>query len=206
MTMTTTDPLASVVSHLRRLLADATPEGQPQPLLAGDWWIIWDEEHKLWWGPNSCGYSADIFEAGLYTRAESNALIRAHNGHRALCAVDLDFRIRSMVRDWTAKHGAPEAAQRVGSIVAPICAAITHLPRLLAEVEQGQREREAAIQAERERRAVQCEVAARECRDVKRAAPTLNYALQHEHIAQGLDLAAALLREHNTLAKGGVTP
>lgn len=37
-----------------------------------DIYLIWSNEHRAWWKPNSLGYTTDIRAAGAYTR--ENAL------------------------------------------------------------------------------------------------------------------------------------
>ena len=40
---------------------------------------IWSFEHNAWWKPNAWGYTPDINEAGLYKRAEAEAIVNAAN-------------------------------------------------------------------------------------------------------------------------------
>lgn len=34
-------------------------------------WLVWSNQHKAWWNPNSCGYTMEVKEAGRYTLAEA---------------------------------------------------------------------------------------------------------------------------------------
>ena len=40
-------------------------------LKRGRRYLVWSNEHRMWWRPNSCGYTTDIAQAGRYTRAEA---------------------------------------------------------------------------------------------------------------------------------------
>lgn len=51
-------------------------EGPGQPALnapaaaVGDWkWLIWSNEHRLWWRASAAGYTSNVDEAGRYTFA-----------------------------------------------------------------------------------------------------------------------------------------
>jgi hypothetical protein len=50
----------------RRLIADVIDAvGQP------DVYLIWSNEHGLWWGRGSCGYVQSFADAGRYSRVEA---------------------------------------------------------------------------------------------------------------------------------------
>lgn len=34
-------------------------------------WLVWSNEHEAWWGPNRCGYTQKMNDAGRYTFAEA---------------------------------------------------------------------------------------------------------------------------------------
>lgn len=34
-------------------------------------YLVWSNEHRMWWGPNRQGYTRDIARAGRYTRDEA---------------------------------------------------------------------------------------------------------------------------------------
>lgn len=34
-------------------------------------YLIWSNEHRCWWGPDSCGYTTNIERAGRYSRVEA---------------------------------------------------------------------------------------------------------------------------------------
>lgn len=38
-------------------------------------YVIWSHEHKAWWGPDHCGYTEDLTQAGRYTLAEAGAIV-----------------------------------------------------------------------------------------------------------------------------------
>jgi hypothetical protein len=39
-----------------------------------DYYVIWSIEHTAWWGPDRCGYSETLMDAGVDTRAEARAI------------------------------------------------------------------------------------------------------------------------------------
>jgi hypothetical protein len=41
-------------------------------------YLIWSWEHKMWWGPNHCGYTPHLEEAGRYTEAEAAKITVGH--------------------------------------------------------------------------------------------------------------------------------
>ena len=46
-----------------------------------DNYLIWSNEHQLWWRPNSRGYTSDLDQAGRYTRDEAIVIsVTAHDG------------------------------------------------------------------------------------------------------------------------------
>ncbi|NOU05324.1 MAG: hypothetical protein HOO99_03995 [Hyphomicrobiaceae bacterium] len=47
--------------------------------------LIWSNEHRAWWKPGRCGYTADIAQAGLYTAEAANAICEdaTMNWHQA---------------------------------------------------------------------------------------------------------------------------
>jgi len=38
--------------------------------------LIWSNEHAMWWRANQCGYTQYIEEAGRYERAEAAGIVR----------------------------------------------------------------------------------------------------------------------------------
>lgn len=40
----------------------------------GAWWLIYSREHNMFWGPNRCGYTSDIAQAGRYTKDDADKL------------------------------------------------------------------------------------------------------------------------------------
>lgn len=42
-----------------------------------DDYLVWSNEHHGWWGPGSCGYTKNLYEAGHYTRAQALKICRA---------------------------------------------------------------------------------------------------------------------------------
>lgn len=46
----------------------------------GDMVLIWSMEHGAWWRPDSCGYTANLLEAGLYARAKAQAIVDGSHG------------------------------------------------------------------------------------------------------------------------------
>lgn len=45
--------------------------GQQSPPPSTQLWLIWSNQHRMWWGPRHCGYTPQIEEAGRYTEAEA---------------------------------------------------------------------------------------------------------------------------------------
>lgn len=46
-----------------------------------DEYLIWSNEHRAWWRPNSCGYTVHVRAAGRYSRKEAVEISsRAHDG------------------------------------------------------------------------------------------------------------------------------
>ena len=44
-------------------------------------YLIWSNEHRAWWRPNSCGYTSKLREAGHYSRNEAITISsRARDG------------------------------------------------------------------------------------------------------------------------------
>ena len=44
--------------------------------------VVYSFEHQAWWMANRCGYTRDITLAGIYSRAEANAIVAdAYPGH-----------------------------------------------------------------------------------------------------------------------------
>jgi hypothetical protein len=44
-------------------------------------YVIWSNEHRCWWGPDSCGYRAKLANAGRYGRDDAiNICISARGG------------------------------------------------------------------------------------------------------------------------------
>lgn len=67
------DALAdSFAAHLAPVLAAA---GETDLVL------IWSNEHAAWWAPASCGYTKFRSAAGLYTRAQAEAIVAQANSH-----------------------------------------------------------------------------------------------------------------------------
>lgn len=39
------------------------------------WFLIWSNQHQRWWGPNGCGYTPWIEDAGRYEEADAEAIV-----------------------------------------------------------------------------------------------------------------------------------
>jgi hypothetical protein len=39
-------------------------------------YLVWSNQHSAWWRPNSCGYTKQISDAGLYSRDEAIEISR----------------------------------------------------------------------------------------------------------------------------------
>lgn len=42
-------------------------------------YLIWSNEHRAWWKPARCGYTTLTHEAGRYTEAVADAILRSAN-------------------------------------------------------------------------------------------------------------------------------
>jgi hypothetical protein len=58
-------------------------------------WLIWSNEHSMWWKPNHRGYTAEPKEAGLYTFDEALAICKGANMHQP----SHEFPNETMVRE-----------------------------------------------------------------------------------------------------------
>lgn len=47
----------------------------------GHGYLIWSNEHQLWWKANNRGYTKDIHEAGVYGFHESLEIVGQANKH-----------------------------------------------------------------------------------------------------------------------------
>lgn len=44
-------------------------------------YVIWSDEHRMWWRPNRMGYTIEAPEAGVYPRSEALAIcLKARDG------------------------------------------------------------------------------------------------------------------------------
>jgi hypothetical protein len=39
-------------------------------------YLIWSNQHGMWWGPDRCGYTRVIDGAGRYTKEEAEEIVR----------------------------------------------------------------------------------------------------------------------------------
>lgn len=44
-------------------------------------YLIWSEEHGLWWRPGERGYTNNLCAAGLYSKERADAIVKSANGH-----------------------------------------------------------------------------------------------------------------------------
>ncbi len=42
-------------------------------------YLVWSNEHRLWWRANSSGYTTDMRRAGRYTREEAISICRGRD-------------------------------------------------------------------------------------------------------------------------------
>jgi hypothetical protein len=52
-----------------------------------DEYLIWSEEHGLWWNPNRAGYTDSMIRAGRYSEQEAWAISHSANGGGTFCEV-----------------------------------------------------------------------------------------------------------------------
>ena len=38
-------------------------------------YLIWSYEHDAWWGPNHCGYTNDLEQAGRYSAVDTGEIV-----------------------------------------------------------------------------------------------------------------------------------
>lgn len=79
--------------------------------------LVWSYEHKAWWGPNHCGYTPIILDAGLYTHAEATEICESanyapeikHEEARTLRAALVRFQAKNSVGAllWNALYAPP---------------------------------------------------------------------------------------------------
>jgi hypothetical protein len=55
-------------------------------------WLIWSDEHDMWWSPDCNGYTFNRSEAGRYTFEEARTIcekanqpLRCNRPHEAMC-------------------------------------------------------------------------------------------------------------------------
>lgn len=41
-------------------------------------WLVWSNEHRAWWGPNSAGYRLKVEQAGRYTWKDALRCCESH--------------------------------------------------------------------------------------------------------------------------------
>jgi hypothetical protein len=45
-------------------------------------YVIWSNEHRAWWRPNSQGYSKSIEHAGVYSRDDAMGIVEGANAYQ----------------------------------------------------------------------------------------------------------------------------
>lgn len=74
---------------------------------AEEMYLVWSNEHRAWWRPNSQGYAKSIEDAGVYTREEAMDIARtSRNGWTVdhtpdeipVAVADIPERMRSAIR------------------------------------------------------------------------------------------------------------
>lgn len=63
----------SGIGRTNEALARLTADGEAETP-----WVIWSEHHG-WWGPNECGYTQSLAEAGRYSRIRAEEIERLAN-------------------------------------------------------------------------------------------------------------------------------
>ena len=62
-------------------------------------WMIWNGRSSVWWRDDSCGYTRDLAEAGLYTKAEAERHSRPEQHERPVhIAEHAEYLRRSLER------------------------------------------------------------------------------------------------------------
>lgn len=44
-------------------------------------YLVWSNEHRAWWRPDRCGYTRNVTNAGIYSRADAIEIARASSTH-----------------------------------------------------------------------------------------------------------------------------
>lgn len=60
-----------------------------------DAWLIWSNEHNAYWGPNHCGYTRDIDQAGRYQQSDADSVCAAANAHLPPKSLPHEIRVPS---------------------------------------------------------------------------------------------------------------
>lgn len=65
----------SIVNHGPVKPPYGTPERAAYDAERAQRWLVWSNQHGMWWRPNRSGYTAFIEEAGRYSRAEAERIV-----------------------------------------------------------------------------------------------------------------------------------
>lgn len=113
----------TLAARIESLTRDAATTGEP---VASDAWLVWSFEHDAWWGPNGCGYNANVLRAGIYSEADAKEIERNANGdarqrnEKAMSLSDVlaDCERLNTVGRWLRSHPDPQVAALTSSLEA----------------------------------------------------------------------------------------
>jgi len=92
------DPNPTLVAELRKANADVERPTAAANQTPDDWYLVWSNEHRRWWGPGQRGYVERVSEAGRYTRASALLICQralGTAGHMGIFA-ELPVRLRDV--------------------------------------------------------------------------------------------------------------
>lgn len=69
-------------------------------------YLIWSNEHRAWWKPNSCGYTTNIIEAGTYSQVQMAEIVQGATFDWTEAPNEVPVRVSDIpaaAQDWLAR-------------------------------------------------------------------------------------------------------